>query len=59
MNEDITIVDQFAVPGGKVFIGGFVKNSQVEKPTNGIAVGSWLMDATTRKVEFFNGESWG
>lgn len=58
MDENITIVDQMAVPGGKVFIGGFIKHGAT-KPTQNIAVGSWLVDATTKEVQFFNGTSWG
>ena len=58
MNEDITIIDQFAVPGGKIFIGGFIKPGAT-KPTENIAVGSWLFDAGTKEVSFFNGTTWG
>lgn len=58
MNEDITIVDQLAVPGGKIFIGGFIKPG-TEKPTENIAVGSWLFDTGTKEISFFNGTSWG
>lgn len=58
MSEQITIVEQFAVPGGKVFIGGFIQTGAT-KPTANIALGSWLFDTGTKEVSFFNGTTWG
>lgn len=58
MDEKITITEQFAAPDGKIFIGGFC-TSDATKPTENIAVGSYLMDVSTKEVAFFNGESWG
>lgn len=58
MDDKITIVDQLAVPGGKVFIGGFMASDAV-KPTENIAVGSWLFDTGTKEILFFNGTTWG
>lgn len=58
MDEKITITEQFATAGGKVFIAGFC-TSDATKPTENIAVGSYLMDASTQEVSFFNGTSWG
>lgn len=58
MDENITLTDQFAVPGGKIFIGGFC-NSSATKPTENIAVGSYLFDVDSLTISFFNGTSWG
>lgn len=58
MDEKITLTEQFAVPGGKIFIAGFCTPDAV-KPTVNIAVGSYLMDVVNLTVAFFNGESWG
>ncbi len=58
MDENITITEQFATAGGKIFIAGFCKPG-AEKPTENIAVGSYLMDASTQEVSFFDGTSWG
>lgn len=57
--DEITIVEQFAVPGGKVFIGGFC-NSGVTEPTNNIAGGSWLCKTDTGDVRMYDeSDGWG
>ena len=58
MGEHVTLIDQFAVEGGKVFIGGFV-DAIANAPTVNIALGSWLFDVSTKAVSFFNGSAWG
>lgn len=58
MDEKITLIEQFATAGGKIFIGGFC-TSDAEKPTDGIAVGSYLFDVDVKSMTFFNGTSWG
>lgn len=58
MDENITITEQFATAGGKIFIAGFC-TANATKPTENIAVGSYLMDASSLEVHFFDGTSWG
>ncbi len=60
MSDDITITNQFAVAGEKVYIEGFC-NSSVTKPTANIAGGSWLFETDTKEVKFFDADSqtWG
>lgn len=58
MDEKITLTEQFAVSDGKIFIGGFCTHD-ADKPTTGIAVGSYLFDVDSKSMSFFNGTSWG
>lgn len=60
MGENITLTEQFAVQGGKVFIAGFC-NSSATKPTENIATGSYLFEVDTKQVKFFDAgtETWG
>lgn len=53
MDAKVTLVEQFAVPGGKTFIGGYC-SSGYTKPTTGIAMGSWLVDVDTGDVNMFD-----
>lgn len=53
MDNKITLVEQFAVLGRKTFIGGFCSSSYT-KPTESIAMGSWLVDVDTGDVNMFD-----
>ena len=56
--DEITIVEQFAVSGGKVFIGGFC-NSGATEPDN-VAPGSWLCRTDTGDVRMYDEtDGWG
>ena len=57
--DGITLVEQFSVPGGKVFIGGFCSSS-VTEPTTNIAPGSWLCKTDTGDVKVYDATNgWG
>ena len=55
MDDNLIIWEQFAVPGGKVFIGGVWTSTQDDdEPTDNIAYGSWLIRSYHGDVRMYD-----